>query len=235
MQISCPECFTRYTLPDRAIPGSGRKVKCKQCTHVWMQYPVSADDDFDDPMEKTALFGGDDPTEVRPMPSIPSAPPAFDDRDDGVKPRRRLPYGWMALAASIIAVVAGIGAAREPLVHVWPPANLLFETVGMPVLPPGAGLVLQNPRSEQRQENGATVLVVEGQIVNNSNREQPVPRVRAIAMDSHQQSIQTWVIDASAASLQPGEIATFFSTQKDPGPVAMLKLTFEIAGLAGTM
>lgn len=226
MQITCPACYTKYTLPDRAIPPAGRKVRCKQCAHTWMQFPVAmADDEPDDFAADLASFRSDNVTEMRPSRPMPAAPSI------NAKPRRPLPWGWMALAASVVAVVAGVMVAREPIVNLWPPANLLYQTLGLGVLPPGAGLALQNPRSEQRQENGAIVLVVEGQIVNNSDHEQTVPRVKAVALDSHQQSLQTWTIDASAASLQPGEVATFFSTHRDPGPVAMLKLTFEVAGM----
>jgi predicted Zn finger-like uncharacterized protein len=235
MQITCPTCATRYNLPDHSVPPSGRKVKCRSCGHVWMQFPPAAEED--DPFERTALFtaadtsAGEDLTEVRPVRAMPAA---ASYRDSDAKPKRRAPLpgvGWIALAASLAAVIGGGVVAREQVVHLWPPANLLYKTAGLEVLPPGAGLQLQNSRSEQRQEGGATILVVEGQIVNVSDRPQKVPRVKATALDSRQKPLQTWIIDASAASLQPGEIATFFSAQRDPGPAAVLKLTFDIAGV----
>lgn len=233
MQISCPTCSTRYNLPDHSVPASGRKVRCKQCGHTWMQFPQVVEEDT---FERTALFtdgpGDDfnDRTEVRPIRTFSAAPSVHAEK----KPRRALPVGWLALAASLLAVVAGGVVARQQIVHLWPPANLLYKTAGLAVLPPGAGLQLQNPHSEHRQEAGAAILVVEGQIVNVSDQPQSVPRVKALALDAQQNLLQTWIIDASATSLQPGEIATFFSAQRDPGPVALLKLTFDAdAKLAG--
>lgn len=233
MQITCPTCSTRYNLPDNSVPPAGRKVKCRQCGHVWMQFPPAQEEEH---FERTALYtDSEDLTEVRPVRSMPSAPSYRDESNaPPSKTKRRFPLpsvAQIALAASVIGVLVGGFMAREQIVYLWPPANLIYQTVGIGVPPPGAGLQLQNSRSEQRQEGGALVLVVEGQIVNVSDRPLKVPRVRAMALDAEQKPLQSWVIDASAASLQPGEIATFFSAQRDPGPAAMLKLTFDLPGV----
>ncbi len=36
MLISCPNCSTKFSVPDPAL-GGGRKVKCGRCHHVWFQ------------------------------------------------------------------------------------------------------------------------------------------------------------------------------------------------------
>lgn len=239
MQITCPNCATRYQLPDNSVPAAGRKVKCRSCGHIWMQRPPEPEEAF----ERTAIYTSADdmPTEVRPMRDLPPAP-SFHAGDSPPrhraaaaappKKRRSIPgAGWLALAASLSAVIVGGALARQQVVHLWPPANLLYQTVGLGVAPPGVGLQLQNSRSEQRQDGASAILVVEGQIVNVSDQPQKVPRVRAVALDAEQKTLQTWTIEASASSLMPGEIATFFSAQRDPGPAALLKLTFEVDGV----
>ncbi len=40
MQIVCPNCSTKYDLPDSALGAGGRKVRCKTCGHVWFQQAV---------------------------------------------------------------------------------------------------------------------------------------------------------------------------------------------------
>jgi predicted Zn finger-like uncharacterized protein len=40
MILTCPECETRFVVPDNAIQDDGRKVRCAQCSHVWHQKPV---------------------------------------------------------------------------------------------------------------------------------------------------------------------------------------------------
>jgi len=37
MQIACPACHTRYTVPDTAIGAHGRTVRCAKCRHSWYQ------------------------------------------------------------------------------------------------------------------------------------------------------------------------------------------------------
>ncbi len=37
MQIACPACQTRYSVPDGAIPAEGRTVRCAKCRHSWFE------------------------------------------------------------------------------------------------------------------------------------------------------------------------------------------------------
>ncbi|WP_299196459.1 zinc-ribbon domain-containing protein [uncultured Erythrobacter sp.] len=43
MIISCPACGTRYVVPETAIGGDGRTVRCAKCKHSWFQDPPPLD------------------------------------------------------------------------------------------------------------------------------------------------------------------------------------------------
>lgn len=212
MIITCPTCATRYTLTGSAVGPQGRKVRCVKCGHTWWQSPEP-----DEPE-----FSLNDVTEIRQTsaPTVERRPP-----DRGA--RRRALVGWGLFAVMLAALAGGGVAARERIVRLWPPAALLYETVGLPVEPPGTGLQLQNLRSEQKTEAGAPVLLIDGQIANVSDVLRPVPPVRVTALDKDRQPLRSWTVEASPAQLLPGEVAVFRDAQRDPGAVQEVTVTFD--------
>src|SRR3569623_1785101 len=73
MIIACTACATRYVVPDCAIGGGGRTVRCAKCRHSWYQEgPEGAV-----PAEPAAAAAPPPPApEPAPSPSAPDpAPP----------------------------------------------------------------------------------------------------------------------------------------------------------------
>ena len=64
MIVSCPNCETRFTLPDGAISATGRKMKCAKCGHKWHQMPE--DTSAETPVEDAGQ--GDVPAGAAPEP-----------------------------------------------------------------------------------------------------------------------------------------------------------------------
>lgn len=45
MIIKCPSCEASFTVPRKALPAGGRRVKCSKCSHIWVVKPVIEDTD----------------------------------------------------------------------------------------------------------------------------------------------------------------------------------------------
>lgn len=61
MLISCPNCATNFSVPDKALLPSGRTLKCAKCGHKWFQAASAPRDDF-------GLDEGSFPPPPRPAP-----------------------------------------------------------------------------------------------------------------------------------------------------------------------
>nr|WP_247886831.1 zinc-ribbon domain-containing protein [Azospirillum sp. SYSU D00513] len=214
MIISCPTCSTRYTLDDASMGAHGRKVRCAKCSHVWWQTPATDTPPADDE---------DLVTEIRPSRPVK---PARSAKKPPARRDRRALIGWGALALILAALGTGGVLGRGWIVAVWPPAALLYDTVGLPVEPAGTGLAFQGVRSEQLQENGAAVIHVEGQILNASDLVRAVPGVRVILRGSGPEPLGDQTIQAEPGELPPGAIAIFRHTLPAPEGVTEVTVTF---------
>ncbi len=226
MIITCPACATRYTLADSAVGPQGRKVRCAQCGHMWWQAPE--DDPVLHPDEVTEFHPVPPPSSKTPSSKTPSSrktAPATSAADPGA--RRRALVGWGAFLAVLAAIAAAGYVGRATVVRLWPPAALFYETVGLPVEPPGSGLQLQNVRSEQKTEEGKSALLVEGQILNVSETARTVPALRVTALGADRQPLRNWTVEPVPPQILPGEIATFRDVQPDAAGVLEVMITFD--------
>ena len=70
MIISCPDCHTRYVVPDEAVGLEGRTVRCAKCKNSWFQEGPELD------LGKVGTVAPPEPTpEPEPAPPPPPPPP----------------------------------------------------------------------------------------------------------------------------------------------------------------
>lgn len=224
MIISCPTCGTRYTVGANSVPPEGRKVRCAKCGNTWQQFPIA-----EIPDTPTAIFDDfEAPTEIRPVRPPPSS---RTDRlkTDAPPPRARgkkRTIGWALFGIATAAILGGLVWGRGFVAVLWPPSLLLYQTIGLAIEPPGAGLQLPPPHAELKTGEGASILLLDGQITNPSDRERRVPKLRVIPRGGDGAPLESWSIEPSHKALLPGEIATYHDEHPVPGTVAEITVTF---------
>ncbi|MSO89152.1 MAG: DUF3426 domain-containing protein [Rhodospirillaceae bacterium] len=206
MIITCPACGSRYLTDAAAIGGVGRKVRCANCKHTWLQQPAT---DLPRSLSSPAPIPVSDLSSFSMQPVIAPAPS---------RPAGGRIAGWTALVLLVIGALGGAILAREPITGAWPAAARLYESIGMPVDPPGVGLEVRNISQVSVVEEGVVLLIVEGEVVNTSDAARRVPALRAALRDASDNELQHWTFAARSARLGPGESSAFRTSVRKPSP-----------------
>lgn len=226
MILTCPSCSTRFAVKTEALGDAGREVRCGKCGHKWFQAPdAEAAPVTAEPAPEAVEAEAPQPEPAAepmaaPVPNEEDRPPIR--RVTTVAPAKRGPkvgpqaVGWAALAAVVVLVLGGTALLRDSIVDAWPPARLLYTTVGLPVGTASLGLEIRNVQRSSVEDGGATKLVLEGEIVNISGQVTPVPPIRVVLRDDANADLAEWTFQATDVNMIPQEIIAFTTSLVDP-------------------
>lgn len=129
---------------------------------------------------------------------------------------------WVGLISAVVLVLSGAYFARNVIVAFWPPAAKIYTTIGIPLSAEAVRsrslLDFRNVEPSQVVENGETVLVVKGEIINESEDVTEVPEVRVIMRGNEAQELGSWTFRPPEVRLVPNEIIRFETRFQNPPP-----------------
>jgi predicted Zn finger-like uncharacterized protein len=215
MIVTCPQCSTRYHLDPEALGPGGRRVRCASCGHRWLARP---------PADVPTVL----PAVDAPPPPTPAAPP----KRAVPRPERRRQrasaslIGWL-VGVLIVLIIASAIIGRNEIVAGFPASATLYRTLGLAVNEQ-LGLEFANVTSEHLSERDVSILVIEGEIVNVSDHERPVPRVKIILLDEGGRELHLERLEAEQAALGAGEKTGFSARLVNPAEQARsFSVTFD--------
>jgi predicted Zn finger-like uncharacterized protein len=124
---------------------------------------------------------------------------------------------WIALAVVFAGVLifAAVGS-RASIVRVAPDLAGLYAAIGLPVNL--RGLEISEIKTMHEVQDGISVLVIEGEVVNIARRAVEVPRLRLAVLGPDERELYSWTSLLSRSVLQEGEKLSFRSRLASPPP-----------------
>jgi predicted Zn finger-like uncharacterized protein len=186
-----------------------------------------------------------EPVEVEAPPMAPAdfdagGPPIEGDADDATLPpgppqddletyaarfsrqrakRREGLWSLSRLQIAILALLvvdAIIIGWRKDIVHILPQTASLYAAIGLPVNV--RGLSLDHVVSSMEAHEGVPILVVEGNIVNDTGDDIEIPRLKLELRNAERQEVYSWTVAPPQRRLPAYQAAAFQARLASPPP-----------------
>ena len=188
MIIQCPQCQSRYAVPDSAIGVGGRTVRCAKCSNSWFQQPTEAS-------AKIALDELDKMLDQINTPSKTASGKATRISNLPALNKSGMPLGQMigAITSAAVAIVLAFTYFTPQWVGLPSSAGLMLGDIGI---------------SKQKDENN-TAYQISGKIVNTTKEIRSIPILRVTLVDNDGKSLQFWDFPGDNQSVEPGKPVPF--------------------------
>ncbi len=181
-----------------------------------MESPSIAPTDLDDDPEADAE--DDDGAAERPVDDVETLA-AQRYPDGGRFAWLRWPLsGMQSVILALILLNAIVIGWRNDFVRLMPQTASFYARLGMPVNL--RGLSFDNLSTSTEQHEGVPILVVEGDIVNETHKIVDVPRLRFAVRNAGRQEIYSWTAVLPRTLLSPGDAVPFRTRLASPPPDA---------------
>lgn len=196
MILICPNCQAQFSVDPHKLGAKGRTVRCAKCKNEWhAQAPLTA------LAEKPAQEKAKPEDMVRVTAAEDLALRVLEQRKAGVR------HGvYAGLAAALLVMVpfffwryATISAPVK-VVEKSPPQNAAPHKAGADTLQ-----LEGTPSTRLVQEEGRTVLKIDGVLFNAATHALPLPKLVAQAKNAHGEVVKEWTIPLSGEEIQAGQ------------------------------
>jgi len=224
MILTCPNCASRYFLPDAQVGPAGRVVKCAHCKTTWRAQPQG--EPAPQPQPEPPRIEPD-PPEALPDPEAEFAVAAQRRaeilREQKAAAERKARQSamvgasvWAGLAAAVALVLVMAVVFRAKVVELWPGTASAYAAVGLPVN--ASGLLIDKVAATPQVLGGHRVLRVTGVVTNAAGAPRPIPGFRVGVLDHAGKILMQRTIAMSAPPIKVGEARRFSLTVTDPPP-----------------
>lgn len=235
MILTCPECATRYFVPDDKVGPDGRTVKCSSCGNRWTAHGEPALELFVDanvgatarePASDLAVEGK--PVSALPGEELPKVFRQKADTDRRVREAATTGVVWAGMAVALMALVATAVMFRVNVVKLWPASASAFAMVkGLEVNP--TGLTIEDVRAEAALQDGHAALAVTGIIRNVEEVAATAPPLRVTLINKAGKVVAVKLAAPADPKIPPGGVRHFVVTLLDPPTTAAdLEVTFDL-------
>jgi predicted Zn finger-like uncharacterized protein len=253
MILTCPNCSARFMIDGGALGPTGRTVRCGACGHSWLQLPEQGGPETE-PEQAAAPEAALAMAQAGAAAAAAAAEAAAKEEDRGKRRSRRRVMEpeaepedgarrkrgfarvlvWFAFVFVLTAIVLGGIQYRQEIVRIWPPAFRLYQALGLDV-EPVSGQLLRVPQDSikfrRETEGGTPILVVSGEILNESKKAQRVTPMRIDLLDKENRVLRTERIKLDDQVLDPGKKLPFQTSIPNYPPEAVaVRITFDVMG-----
>jgi len=158
--------------------------------------------------------GVPDQPETEPV-AAKRAPPTVASRADRPGLLRRL-FSLPVLIVMMLAILLSALNWRAAVVRHFPQTASLYGAIGLPVNL--RGLFFEDVKSRNQNEDGASVLVIEGTIVNLTTKTIEVPRLRFALRNASGHEVYAWTTQPTKPTIGSGNGLPFRARLASPPP-----------------
>jgi predicted Zn finger-like uncharacterized protein len=230
------EAITAGAMADAAATGDVTEAGAPAAEQLQTQAEAWFDGPEEDPRAGLDAEGVESPSIAPADPDEDDAEPEADEaaepplEDVETSAARLYPEGgrfaWLrwplsgiqSVILALILLDAIVIGWRTDFVRLMPQTASFYARLGMPVNL--RGLAFENLNTSSEQHEGVPILVVEGDIVNETHRIIDVPRLRFAVRNAARQEIYSWTAVLPRTLLSPGDAAPFRTRLASPPPDA---------------